>query len=493
MQLNYDDLLMETYELREQMVDDRLRPRYHFLPPQGRWNDINGMIFWKGRYHAGYLQKIGNGPGERDFSSQQHISSRDLIHWRYHRASLREPLSGRKGEYFNSGGAIHGAEIPTMITNMPSRGVCVYQCHDDNLDHWVGLPENPVIPLDSEFLSPSSRYPECVIFDPSGWKEGDTYYALIGNKNYRAGYQGDSTSLFRSKDLRNWDYVGPFYKSERTWTEEIEDCACSDFFPFGDKHMLLMHTHRPYAKCQYYIGRYANEQFAPEQHGQLSWQGSMVFGPESLIDDRGRRVFLGTIGDGRDYETTGWTSIMTLPWHFSPGAGGCLKIDPVEELEKLRFHETRVADVELRSGEEVAVGALASNCMEVRLTLSPRGATEFGVRLLCSPDGDEETTVTYSVQEGEFAIDFERSSSDTSLKYPGNVTRQIVPYKADQLRLDIFVDRSVIEIFVNHDICIVQRVYPTLEESKQVRLFSVNGTVLCKDIRKWEMDASNPW
>jgi beta-fructofuranosidase len=89
--MNYDDLLMATYELREKMVADVHRPRYHFCPPQGRWNDLNGMIYWNGRYHAGYLQKIRNGPGQRDFSSQQHISSRDLLHWRYHPAALREP------------------------------------------------------------------------------------------------------------------------------------------------------------------------------------------------------------------------------------------------------------------------------------------------------------------------------------------------------------------------------------------------------------------
>ena len=55
---NYDDFLMEVYESRENMVADRHRPRYHFLPPEGRWNDINGAIYWKGRYHIGYLQKI---------------------------------------------------------------------------------------------------------------------------------------------------------------------------------------------------------------------------------------------------------------------------------------------------------------------------------------------------------------------------------------------------------------------------------------------------
>ena len=104
--MDYDDLLMATYALWEQMATDKFRPRYHFCPTEGRWNDVNGMLYWKGRYHAGYLQKIRNGPGQRDFSSQQHISSRDLVHWRYHTAALREPLPGSKGDYFNSGDVV---------------------------------------------------------------------------------------------------------------------------------------------------------------------------------------------------------------------------------------------------------------------------------------------------------------------------------------------------------------------------------------------------
>ena len=274
--------------------------------------------------------------------------------------------------------------MPTIITNMPGRGICIYQCHDDNLDNWVPLAENPVIPLDpgpeGEETRATSRLPECVIFDPSGWKEGDTYYALIGNKNFRPGYEGDSTSLFRSSDLREWEYVGPFYKSDRKWTEEIEDCACSNFFPFGDRHMLVMHTHQPYGKAQYYIGRYENEQFYPEIHGQLSHRGSLVAGPETLLDDRGRRIFWGWVREarGHNWETFGWNSIMTLPWQFTPAADNSLLIDPVEELRSLRYDERRHDDVTLSAGEELNVDGYESDCMEIRLTIEPNDALRFG-------------------------------------------------------------------------------------------------------------------
>lgn len=498
---NFDDYLMESYELREKLVGDKFRPKFHFLPPEGRWNDINGAMFWKGRYHIGYLQKIANGPNERDFSSWQHVSSRDLLHWSYHKAYLREPLEGKKGDYFNSGDVMEGGEVPTIITNMPRKGICIYQCYDDNLDNWIPLAENPVIPVDAD--QASTEFPECVIFDPSGWKEGDTYYALIGNKNQRPGYEGDSTSLFKSRDLREWEYVGPFYKSDRKWTEEIEDCACSDFFRFGENHMLLMHTHRPFLKCQYYIGRYENEQFYPEINGQISHLGSMLAGPETLIDDKGRRIFWGWIRDARDAEIHGWNSIMSLPWHFTPAEDNTLKINPVDELKSLRFNEKQYSDLTLSENEEVVIEEFASDCMEVKMTIEPYEATQFGIKLFCSEGGEEETIIIYDTHRKEFVIDFEKGSGDKNLAYPcgpevltrGNL-RQTIPYDLagnKALDFNIFIDKSIIEIFVNSDICLVQRVYPMREDSKHVRLFTRDNKISAKDLVKWDMDATNPW
>ena len=133
--------------------------------------------------------------------------------------------------------------------------------------------------------------------------------------------------------------------------------------------------------------------------------------------------------------------------------------------------------------------------MEVKLTLSPDGATEVGIKLLCSPDGEEETTVTYYVRERQFVIDFARSSTDKTLVYPQNVTRQVVPYSCDsgRLDLDIYLDRSVIEVFVNADVVLVQRVYPTRQDSRQFKLFGRGGALTVTAIHKWEMEATNPW
>ena len=102
----------------------------------------------------------------------------------------------------------------------------------------------------------------------------------------------------------------------------------------------------------------------------------------------------------------------------------------------------------------------------------------------------------------EFVIDFSDASLADDLAYPilegetASSMKQIVPFEPRSegpLRFHVFVDRSVMEIFVNSQICMVQRVYPTREDSDQVRVFASDGAIVVSDIVKWEMDATNPW
>ncbi|HIB89319.1 TPA: hypothetical protein EYO57_19365, partial [Candidatus Poribacteria bacterium] len=182
-------------------------------------------------------------------------------------------------------------------------------------------------------------------------------------------------------------------------------------------HMLLMHTHRPFNKCQYYIGRYENETFYPEINGQLSRLGSMLSGPETLIDDKGRRLFWGWISDARDGEKYDWHGIMTLPWHLKPTSDNRLRIEPVLELQSLRYDQSQVGDLLLEADEEITVDGLASDCMELKLTIEPHSAQRFGLKLCCSTHGEEETVITYDAKKQEFVVDFENASDDKDLLY----------------------------------------------------------------------------
>ena len=57
----------------------------------------------------------------------------------------------------------------------------------------------------------------------------------------------------------------------------------------------------------------------------------------------------------------------------------------------------------------------------------------------------------------------------------------------EPLKLRVFIDCSVIEVFANDRQCITQRVYPTLDDSRGLVLFSRGGTATVKSLDSWDV------
>jgi len=442
-----------------------------------------------------------------------HSSSDDLVHWIHHPPALLPAFDGSTPRGIYSGDAVENAPEPTLIYHVPSQGTCIATSEDDELIRWAPSPANPVIRM-------SNSHTEYVVFDPCAWREGDTYYALIGNKSWAPGYEGDCTSLFRSADLLNWVYLHPFYRSERRWTDEIEDCACPDFFPLGDRHMLLMHTHQPHAQCQYYLGRYENQRFFPEDHGRMNWPGGQLSGPETLSDDRGRRIFFGWIREARPWGNVGWGSVMSLPRVLSLGSGGTLHMQPVPELQALRRYHRRYEAVRVPRGGVVDLTEVSGDCLELSIEVEPTDAEQFGLLVRCSPDSDEQTAIVCDRRNGLLRIELDRSTLDSQIKYPKYSTASSSPARAaapndweelseseryvqiqeapfslttgEGLCLHLFLDRSVLEVFANQRQCLTQRIYPSRPDSLGVRLFSKDAEVVVRSVDAWDMAPVNP-
>jgi beta-fructofuranosidase len=77
-----------------------------------------------------------------------------------------------------------------------------------------------------------------------------------------------------------------------------------------------------------------------------------------------------------------------------------------------------------------------------------------------------------------------------------DVSEQRSPFElkhGETLKLDIFIDNSIIEVFVNGRQCVTQVVYPELAESNIVKLFSGDEKVEILGMEAWEMAATNPF
>lgn len=462
------------------------KPAYHFTNPTGEQCmpfDPNGAIFWKGRYHLGYI--IGNAEECEKHFWWGHVSSEDLVHWRLHPPMLG-PCPGDPDQGIFSGNAFVDKKGRVAIHyHGVGAGNCVaLNDGDDELDSFVKLKANPVV------KNPS--------WDPFGWLENDVYYSISGSEPLI----DDSEALLykcTEDDQTEWNLVGRFLSHDMPDVESDEDLSCADLFHLGDKRVLLCISHKRGAR--YYVGRFEDEQFHPERHVRMNFPGGSCFAPETLLDDRGRRIFWAfALGNPVSAALSG-PSCMTVPWVLSMREDGTLGMEPVEELESLRQNHRRFERLTVEPGLEVDLDGVSGDCMELAVTIDPRRAERCGVEVRCSPDRSEQTAIAYDAQKKTLCIDMGKSSLDPNLmpkkfflaregEDNPEVSAQEAPFElgaGERIDLRIYLDRSILEVFANGRQCLTQRIYPTREDSLGVRLFSVGGTASFSPIDVWDM------
>jgi len=195
---------------------------------------------------------------------------------------------------------------------------------------------------------------------------------------------------------------------------------------------------------------------------------------------------------------------MTLPRVLSLNEDGTLRIEPAEELKRLRMHARGHERIRVADGSPVTLDDVRGECLELDLTIKPGSAKRFGIKLRCSPDGAEQTVIECNPSAKHLKIDVSKSSLD-QVKYftfcmkGGNnpqVTEQKAAFqlkKGENLRLRIFLDRSILEVFANARQCITQRIYPAQSDSLGVVLFSKGGFVEVESLQAWQMAPTNHW
>ena len=466
---------------RQPMTTDPYRPLYHFSPPANYLGDPNGTIFWKGKYHLFYQY---NPDGAFDNSKRMHWGhavSEDLVHWADFPIALTPTPDGPDRSGCWSGGAVNNNGVPTLIYYGHPEGNCI-ATSDDDLITWEKHPANPVIPYPPEGASWRP-------FDPCAWQEGDTWYSLSGGKLEGA---GDTAFLCQSKDLIHWEYMHPFYISELDKVPE-SDCAVPDFFPLGDKHMLLFASHE--RGVQYYIGGYASHRFYPELHGRMNFGD---FGVESghlcagftLLDGLNRRIFFGWIPEGRReivQRAAGWAGIMSLPRILSLCDDGTLEIAPVPELSVLRHNHRQLTDLSISPDTVIPLEGINRDCIEILATFEMGTAEALGVAVCCSPDEDEQTLISYNPSDKCLVLDADQSSVNPDVVNRGVQRGPLDLAAGEPLTLHIFVDRSVVEVFANSRQCLTKRIYPARQDSRGVKLFACGGSAKLKSIDVWSI------
>ena len=478
---------------RAALAGDRHRPIYHYVNPEGRLNDPNGLCFWQGRWHLFYQAY----PPEDPRQHWGHAVSDDLIHWR----DLPYCIYPHPEECCYSGATLVEADRVIAMYHGTKVGNMVATASDPLLLNWRKVGDGPVIPLPPKGSGAPYR-----VFDPCIWQQGDWYYALSAGQvpEGPGGTPLAADFLFRSKDLERWEYLHPFTEGDR-FTLLGDDGACPYFWPIGDKHMLLFFSHM--SGGQYLLGDYDTER----QKLAVTGAGKFNMGPvgpggvhaPSATPDGEEIVAIFNMNPGK--RTEGWDQIMSLPRRLRLDAEGELCQAPVAAVASCRKTRLGGAPQTLPANEEVVLPALGGSALEIQATVAPGPANLLELNVLRSPNREEVTRIAFYRDRGyrdnvlrrrhvesRITLDTSYSSTDASVRCRAPETANVRLQADEPLELRVFVDRSIVEVFVNERQCVAARVYPERADSTGISLRSQGSASTLDALDVWEMGSIYP-
>ena len=409
--------------------------------------DPNPAFDYKGRYHLHYIYRNRTG------YVFAHVSSDDLLRWKWHPTVLAPPTTG------------HGMFSGTGFYTKDGKPAIIY--------HGQGSGRNWIqYPLDDQFNSWSD--PEAVLpktadgklakirhWDPDCWLNGKTYYALSG---------GGNPPLMKSTDLKNWTHLGDLlhkdYPAKKLGIGRNEDISCANMFKIGDKWMLLCISHR--LGCRYYLGDFKDEKYLPEFHAMMSFGNNMFFAPESMLTRDGRRVMWAWLINVRAAPT----GMQCLPRELELPKDGVLRIKPLRELVTLRYDEKKEEKISVKSGTDRKLEKITGDAIEMEITVAAPLPKEFGISLLADADGKNGMSIVAGAESKTLMV--------------GTIRPPFELKKNEDLTLRVFIDKNLVEVFANDRQAAVFA-HRHIRKNPNISLFAKGGDAAVKSVKAWKM------
>ena len=469
--------------------DDPHRPIYHYVNPEAMLNDPNGLCYWQGNWHLFYQAY----PPEDTRQHWGHAISTDLVHWR----DLPYCIYPNPEDKCFSGAALVEEERVIAMYHGTEVGNMVAVSSDPLLLNWEKVANKAVIPIKSDDGSPLFYR----VFDPCIWKKDGIYYSLSAGTKPQgpAGKPVRANFLFKSADLEHWTYLHPFVEDD-AYTLVGDDGACPYFWPIGERHILLFFSHM--SGGQYLLGDYdkARDKFVVTHGAKFNFGAAVpagVHAPSATPDGEGGLIVIFNMNPGKP--TQGWNQIMTLPRRLTT-SGDELTIEPTGDLESLRESPQHFESIELPANQEVVIDSLQGNAIELLATIDPGAAPMVELNVLRAPNREEDTRIAFFKERG-FAdrvsgsgrrqslitIDSSYSSLAADVLSRAPETAPVILDPDEDLKLRVFIDKSVVEFFVNGKQCVALRVYPERPDSLGVSLRSQGAASTVKSLQSWQM------
>lgn len=448
---------------------DLYRPKYHFSPPQGWLNDPNGFSFFRGEWHIFYQHN----PHSTRWGRMHwgHAISNDLVNWRHLPIALKpDRLDNFLGCF--SGSAIeHDNKLHLIYTGVP-----FFKQHqrlaisEDGINYIKR--KQPIIGINNRppFSKPFS------FRDPKIIKHNNCFYMVIG-ASYKNGRQ---VALYKSKNLTDWTFIAPILVDDYK-TKGIFECPDLIMNDNGDLLIYsVMYTKTKDFSFQnlhssvYIIGKADLEKGTYEQKTEpieLDY-GCDYYAPQTVTSPCGRTIIIAWMqmwfrSNPCSYLKYGYAGILTLPKELYVN-NGVLYQKAIEEVYS--YFDMDKIQITQNIKEKVSFDDINGECY--RLFIEVDKAQNFCIYLR---EGiDCYTIIEYS----DSVVTFNRENSGHKIKgalLDGNCNiRHCDIDNASSINMEIFVDKSSVEIIINNRYCMSNTIYP-FENASGISFSSPKG------------------
>ncbi|WP_263408331.1 GH32 C-terminal domain-containing protein [Terriglobus tenax] len=450
--------------------NDPQRPQYHAMPPRAWTNEPHGLVHFRGQYHLFY-QKNANGPywGHIHWG---HMTSPDLLQWTEQPMALI-PSPGPDSEGCWSGSAlVDNGKIVLIYTGGDGKRASICMASSEDGVHFTKYAGNPIIE------APPSGVNAKEFRDPFIWKEGAEYRMIIGSGITDV---GGTALLYRSQNLTSWTYLKPLLIGDKANSGVFWEMPV--FVKIGDRHVLIV-CEVP-GRASYWVGTWEHDEFhVLSKEPQRLDLFNHFLSPTPYIDEKGRAITIGIVPDSRapiEAWQAGWAHLYGLPRELTLSPEVRLQQQPIEELAN-RFALLASSEQKRPLGQNWTLLDGTGTCVHLKAQVERGASDSITIALRRSPDRQEETLLRYDWRSSQLTLDRTKSSLDTHTRRD----RQEVSYAprvSGKLDLELFVDQSVIEVFIDKRSCFATRAYPVLPESVGITACCEGGEAYLTSLR----------
>lgn len=478
-------------------ANDMLRPRFHGMPAAGWTNECHGMYHSDGRFHL-FFQKNGDGPYMARLH-WGHITSENLFDWR------EEKIALAPGDWYDikgcwSGCVFHDEELtggkPNIIyTAVDYAKAMIARAVPETaaLDNWIKYSGNPIISGRPDGLSDDFR-------DPYFFRDGNNAYLIVGTSKNGIG----ATTLHRYNAADGtWSNNGEIFFNGTSADTDGVFWEMPNITRMPDGKWLFTAT--PLGTSQgvrtlYWTGTIgADGKFIKDSYSVRprfvelnSREGFGLLSP-TIYPYEGKTLVLGIVPDKLRSSVNwdlGWAHCYSLPREWSLDSNGSLVQKPYEGLTAMRTAtKVELSDFDLSGIRQLS--PVEGRSAEL-LAVFEAGTAPVGFNIF--KNGSSQGVVKYDPVTGILTADFSgmpRLVNDAGV-YDGVYTCALPqrPEAGSEVKINIFIDHSILDIFVNDRWATSIRVFPTESGTDSIEAFA-EGTVRMRSLCAWKLDPAS--